>query len=63
MMVKEPISVKTKAMTIFGIRTCHLLCAINGMKNMAGNVPIPNASMESMDDNSVPLPSAFVNPR
>ena len=61
--VKIPMSVNEIAIMIFGIRNSHLLSASNGMKNIAGKVPIPKASMERTEENNVPLPRAFVNPR
>lgn len=51
------------ASAYFGKRNFHLLCAIRGMKNMAGSVPIPKAVMEAIDEAKLPLDNAFVNPR
>ena len=61
--VKVPIKVRIKAMIIFGTRTFQLLCAINGMKNIAGKVPRPKADMERMEVVRLPLPKALLRPR
>ena len=63
MILNVPIKVRSIAMIGLGMRTFQLLCAIKGMINMAGSVPIPKAVMERMEVMRLPLAKALLRPR